>query len=95
MPSSGSSLRINGTCSSFSIQLLHYYYYQAKNIPVSKHEGGIEPRAPQAPEFGSGVHSTFNRPNLVYKEIRRHFGFWFCTDKFRFREVLRISSGAS
>jgi hypothetical protein len=21
---------------------------------------------------------------LVYKEIRRHFGFWFCTDKFRF-----------
>ncbi len=40
--------------------------------------------APQAPEFGSGVQSTFNRPNLVYKEIRRHFGFWFCTDKFRF-----------
>lgn len=40
--------------------------------------------APQAPEFGSGVHSTFNRPNLVYNEIRRHFGFWFCTDKFRF-----------
>jgi hypothetical protein len=21
---------------------------------------------------------------LVYNEIRRHFGFWFCTDKFRF-----------
>jgi hypothetical protein len=40
--------------------------------------------APQAPEFGSGVHSTFNRPNLVYKEIRRRFGFWFCTDKFPF-----------
>ncbi len=38
--------------------------------------------APQAPE--SGVHSTFNRPNLVYKEIQRHFGFWFCTDKFPF-----------
>jgi hypothetical protein len=21
---------------------------------------------------------------LVYKEIQRHFGFWFCTDKFPF-----------
>ncbi len=91
MPSSGSSLRINGTCSSFSIQLLHYYY-QAKNIPVSKLEGGIEPRRKL-------LNLVYTAPSIdriwFTKKSSGTLDFGFARTSFRFREVLRISCGAS
>ncbi len=93
MPSSGSSLRINGTCSSFSIQLLHYYY-QAKNIPVSKLEGGIEPRRKLL-----NLDLVYTAPSIDRIWFTTKSGgtldFGFARTSFGFREVLRISCGAS
>jgi hypothetical protein len=73
--------------------LLHYYY-QAKNIPVSKLEGGIEPRRKLL-----NLDLVYTAPSIdriwFTKKSGGALDFGFARTSFRFREVLRMSCGAS